>query len=96
MPDFFYGKPLPQSVFPLDTDEKKKALGDFLGGPAAPPASAAKVPELVKKLGDKYSEVKNWGSVGMCWGGKVGLPNLFSLSLSYRRGKSNAEIANWF
>ncbi|KAL8638247.1 MAG: hypothetical protein Q9228_004590 [Teloschistes exilis] len=71
MPDFFYGKPLPQSVFPPDTDEKKKAFGDFFGGPAAPPANAAKVPELVKKLGDKYSGVKKWGSVGMCWGGKI-------------------------
>ncbi|KAL9581193.1 MAG: hypothetical protein Q9212_004039 [Teloschistes hypoglaucus] len=71
MPDFFYGKPLPQSVFPPDTDEKKKRMGDFFGGPAAPPANAAKVPELVKKLGEKYSEVKKWGSVGMCWGGKI-------------------------
>lgn len=78
VPDFFYGKPLPPSVFPPDTDEKKKAMGDFFGGPAAPPANAAKVPELVKKLGDKYSGVKKWGSVGMCWGGKVGLSRLSS------------------
>lgn len=71
MPDFFYGKPLPLSVFPPDTDEKKKQMGDFFGGPAAPPKNAEKVPELVKKLGQKYTGIQKWASLGMCWGGKV-------------------------
>ncbi|KAL9599615.1 MAG: hypothetical protein Q9219_003698 [cf. Caloplaca sp. 3 TL-2023] len=71
MPDFFYGKPLPLSVFPPDTDEKKKQMGDFFGGPAAPPKNAEKVPELVKKLGQKYTNVQKWAGLGMCWGGKI-------------------------
>ncbi|KAL8760153.1 MAG: hypothetical protein Q9199_000291 [Rusavskia elegans] len=71
MPDFFKGKPLPQSVFPPDTEEKKKQMGDFFAGPASPPDTAKKVPELVKKLGEKYTGVKKWGSLGMCWGGKI-------------------------
>ncbi|KAL9018839.1 MAG: hypothetical protein Q9185_003857 [Variospora sp. 1 TL-2023] len=72
MPDFFLGKPLPLSVFPPDTDEKKKQMGDFFAGPANPPDNAQKVPELVKKLGQKYTGIQKWGSLGMCWGGKVG------------------------
>lgn len=72
MPDFFLGKPLPKSVFPPDTDEKKKQMGDFFAGPANPPETAKKVPELVKKLGQEYSGIQKWGSLGMCWGGKVG------------------------
>lgn len=72
MPDFFLGKPLPLSVFPPDTDEKKKQMGDFFAGPANPPDNAEKVPELVKKLGQKYTGIQKWGSLGMCWGGKVG------------------------
>lgn len=72
MPDFFLGKPLSLSVFPPDTDEKKKQMGDFFAGPANPPDNAQKVPELVKKLGQKHTGIQKWGSLGMCWGGKVG------------------------
>ncbi|KAL8958594.1 MAG: hypothetical protein Q9193_004376, partial [Seirophora villosa] len=71
MPDFFLGKPLPLSVFPPDTDEKKNQMGDFFSGPANPPDTAKKVPELVKKLGQKYTGIQKWGSLGMCWGGKI-------------------------
>ncbi|KAL9010839.1 MAG: hypothetical protein Q9173_004259 [Seirophora scorigena] len=71
MPDFFLGKPLPLSVFPPDTDEKKKQMGDFFAGPANPPDTAKKVPELVKNLGQKYTGIQKWGSLGMCWGGKI-------------------------
>ncbi len=71
MPDFFYGKPIAPGTFPPDTEEKKKRLSEFFAGPASPPDTAKKVPELVKKLGEKYTGVKKWGSLGMCWGGKV-------------------------
>ncbi|KAI4116051.1 MAG: hypothetical protein LQ345_003459 [Seirophora villosa] len=71
MPDFFLGKPLPLSVFPPDTDEKKNQMGDFFAGPANPPDTAKKVPEFVKKLGQKYTDIQKWGSLGMCWGGKI-------------------------
>ncbi|CAL8574818.1 hypothetical protein XPA_000769 [Xanthoria parietina] len=71
MPDFFKGKPLPLSVFPPDTEEKKKRMGDFFAGPASPPDTAKKVPDMVKQLGQKYTGVQKWGSLGMCWGGKI-------------------------
>lgn len=71
MPDFFLGKPLPHSDFPPDTDEKKKKVGDFFAGPANPPDTAKKVPELLKEIEKQTTGIKKWGSLGMCWGGKV-------------------------
>ncbi len=71
MPDFFHGKPLPRSDYPPDTEEKKKNVAAFFGGPAAPPKNVEKVLEMVKAIGEKHSGIKKWGSLGMCWGGKV-------------------------
>ncbi|KAL8776081.1 MAG: hypothetical protein Q9213_008394 [Squamulea squamosa] len=71
VPDFFYGKPLSHDVFPPDNEDKKKQLGEFFAGPANPQETVKKVPGLVKKLGEKYTGIKKWGSLGMCWGGKI-------------------------
>ena len=73
MPDFFYGKPIAPGTFPPDTEEKRKTLGDFFAGPAEPGKNAGKVPEIVKGLRgrEEGKDVGKWGSVGMCWGGKV-------------------------
>lgn len=75
MPDFFLGKPLPISVFPPDTDEKKKRMGDFFAGPASPPDTAKKVPVLLKEIEKQATGIKKWASLGMCWGGKVRVPH---------------------
>lgn len=74
MPDFFLGKPLTHNDYPPDTEEKKKTLGAFFGGPAAPPDNAKKVPGLIKEIEKQCSGIQKWGSLGMCWGGKVGHP----------------------
>ena len=72
MPDFFRGKPFPLDSFPPDTDEKKKALGDFFGGPAKPDEIAAQVPKIVKELTERSGgTITKWGIVGHCWGGKI-------------------------
>ncbi|KAL9592643.1 MAG: hypothetical protein Q9179_006516, partial [Wetmoreana sp. 5 TL-2023] len=71
MPDFFLGKPLPLSVFPPDTEEKKKQFGNFFAGPADRPKNAEKVHKLVGKLREKYPGVEKWACLGMCWGGKI-------------------------
>lgn len=71
MPDFFLGKPLPQSGFPPDTEEKQKKLGEFFGGPAKSDDNAKKVPELIKEIEKQCSGIKKWGSLGMCWAGKI-------------------------
>lgn len=71
MPDFFEGKPADISWYPPDTDEKGKALGNFFQTSAAPPKTAEKVPTLVKEIQAKYPNIKTWGAVGYCWGGKI-------------------------
>lgn len=73
VPDFFLGKTLARGVIPPDTEEKKKQLGEFFAGPAHPQETAKKVPELVKEIEKSQAGtgIKKWGSLGMCWGGKV-------------------------
>ncbi|KAJ9478215.1 putative Protein AIM2 (putative) [Pseudozyma hubeiensis] len=69
MPDFFRGKPFPQSFYPPDTDEKKQALQSFFGEAgdfgARKPDLEAVADELKKDGAAKL------GLVGFCWGGKM-------------------------
>lgn len=75
VPDFFEGKPAEPDWYPPDTKEKGEKLGAFFQGPAAPPKNADKVPQLVEAI-KKYSpKIEKSGVVGMCWGGKVSVPN---------------------
>jgi len=70
IPDFFEGKPADISWYPPDNEEKGKKLGEFFGGIAAPPKTVAKVPGLVKEIGQQVG-IETWGVVGYCWGGKI-------------------------
>ena len=76
MPDFFKGKPLPLSLYPPDTDEKKKTAMEFMAGPANVDKNVEKLVEAVKEAKEKYGSVKRWGTYGLCWGGKVCGPPL--------------------
>ena len=73
MPDFFKGEPLPLSLYPPDTDEKKKTAMSFMATTANIDGNVVKLVEVVKEAKGKgeYESVKNWGTYGLCWGGKV-------------------------
>jgi len=71
IPDFFEGKSMDIALYPPDTKEKQEALGKFFQNQGAPAKSAARVPEVVKNIGAKYSSIKTWGIIGFCWGGKI-------------------------
>lgn len=71
MPDFFEGQPADISWYPPDTDEKGKKLGDFFNTTAAPPKTVERVAKVMQDLREKNPEIKNWGVLGYCWGGKV-------------------------
>lgn len=71
MPDFFKGEPLPLSLYPPDTDEKKKIAMEFMGGTANVDKNVERLVEAVKEAKEKYESVKSWGTYGLCWGGKV-------------------------
>ena len=46
-------------------------MGEFFAGPANPAETAKKVPQIVKQIEGKSARTWKWGSLGMCWGGKV-------------------------
>ncbi|KAF8864578.1 dienelactone hydrolase family protein-like protein [Acephala macrosclerotiorum] len=71
MPDWFEGKPADISWYPPDTKEKGEKLGNFFKTTGAPPATASKVPTILKEIESKYSKISTWGVVGFCWGGKI-------------------------
>ena len=71
MPDFFKGEPLSLSLYPPDTDEKKKTAMEFMAGPANIGKNVEKLVEAVKEAKRKYGNVRSWGTYGLCWGGKV-------------------------
>jgi dienelactone hydrolase len=70
IPDLFFGQPFSKADFPPDTEEKKKKLGDFFGGPADPGATSKKLPAIVDQL-TQLSGAQKWGVLGQCWGGKI-------------------------
>lgn len=74
MPDLFEGKPADISWFPPDTDEKGQKLGAFFKGPAEPSKNVARVGKIMQELKEKNPNIKSWGVMGYCWGGKVCAP----------------------
>jgi len=70
MPDFFepFG-PLPVEYYPPDTDEKKKAFGEFFAGPADPHRVLPFVKNVTSAL--KADGITKIGAYGYCWGGKI-------------------------
>ena len=71
MPDFFDGQPLDISVFPPKTDEHKKILGNFFATTANPEETQKKIPECLKAAEKFNPNIKVWGALGYCWGGKM-------------------------
>ena len=71
MPDFFKGNALPLTLYPPDTDAKKKRASEFMQGPANVDANVHKLAEVLLEAKNAYSSVKSWGCYGLCWGGKV-------------------------
>jgi len=71
IPDWFHGQPADIAWYPPTDDEKKRKLGEFFQGIGAPAKAAPKVPSVLKDIEAKYPNIKTWGVVGFCWGGKI-------------------------
>ncbi|KAK3298377.1 Alpha/Beta hydrolase protein [Chaetomium fimeti] len=70
IPDWFKGEPCPIEWYPPNTPQKQKDLGAFFG--KNPPAGVAQsLPGYVDSLKAKHPEIKSWGVLGFCWGGKI-------------------------
>lgn len=72
VPDFFVGDGLPHDALPMDTDEKKKIVGDFFTGVANVEDNLAKLLAVRKDIATKFPEAEDHvGAFGLCWGGKL-------------------------
>lgn len=73
VPDFLRGQPASHDLFPTDTEEKKQKMKELFEGPANIPKTAEMIPATIKEIAEQAPQVKKWGAIGCCWGGKVGL-----------------------
>lgn len=72
IPDFLLGSYAEHSWLPPDTKEKGEKLAAFFQGPAAPPKTANRIPNVVQLITKEMGgTIQTWGALGMCWGGKV-------------------------
>jgi dienelactone hydrolase len=71
MPDFFDGDYIRLSDYPPQTDEQKSKLGSWFGDKANPEKAQKRIPQCLKAAEESNSNIKAWGAVGYCWGGKM-------------------------
>lgn len=65
------GNALSLSIYPPDTDEKKKIAAEFKEKTSNIDTNVPKLGEVAKEAKKKYEGVKGWGCYGLCWGGKL-------------------------
>ncbi|TVY12674.1 putative AIM2 family protein [Lachnellula arida] len=70
MPDLFDGKPADISWYPPNTPEKGQKLGNFFKE-NAPDFAASRIRALITTYNESNPNIKIWGVVGFCWGGKI-------------------------
>ncbi|RDL41007.1 putative hydrolase related to dienelactone hydrolase [Venustampulla echinocandica] len=71
IPDWFEGNAADISWYPPDNEEKGKKLGNFFKTTGAPPKTAGRISGYLKEAEKFNPNIKTWGIVGFCWGGKV-------------------------
>jgi dienelactone hydrolase len=72
VPDFFHGEAAQNDWLPIDTEEKKAALMDFMSTRADIAKNVDVLLGAVNGYRRQFPSVKSWGAFGLCWGGKVG------------------------
>ncbi|KOS22986.1 putative AIM2 family protein [Escovopsis weberi] len=72
VPDFFHGQGLDPSLVPMDTDEKRAKVMEFMAAVGDIPRSVAKLVEVRRAAAERFPAAGDrWGAFGLCWGGKV-------------------------
>ncbi|KAI1340507.1 putative hydrolase [Xylariaceae sp. FL0016] len=98
MPDFFEGNPAELEWYPPVTEEQKTKLGEWFPG-AMWPNHMPKVPGLLKAAEKVNTNIKSWGIMGYCWGGKMASllgshePALFKAAVQTSPGMIDAADA---
>lgn len=89
MPDFFHGEKVQAEWLPLDTKEKKENLARFMAERADFHKNVEVLMNASKEYRTKFPSVKNWGALGLCWGGKAS--HLFSRGSTQKRNGAHLE-----
>lgn len=55
----------------LDPQERRELFSKLMAGSAAIPKNVEKVFEVVHEARGRFPDVRCWGVLGLCWGGKV-------------------------
>jgi dienelactone hydrolase len=71
MPDFFDGDYISLSDYPPQTDEQKSKIGSWFGDKANPERAQKRIPQCLRAAEESNSNIKAWGALGYCWGGKM-------------------------
>jgi cell wall assembly regulator SMI1 len=71
IPDVLKGMYAQPDWFPLDSDAKRQHFFGWLHGPAAAHKYLGILTEVMEECKTRFPSVTNWGSYGLCWGGKV-------------------------
>ena len=66
------GEPISMSLYPPNTEEKKKSVAGFMSTKAALGPAGEKLLAVVAAAKEKpHWRDLPWGGYGLCWGGKV-------------------------
>ncbi|OTB08376.1 hypothetical protein M426DRAFT_19047 [Hypoxylon sp. CI-4A] len=71
VPDFFNGKPAPIEWYPPTDDEKKANLDKWFKEQGMWPKHLPRVEGLLEAAQARNPNIKSWGVIGYCWGGKM-------------------------
>jgi len=71
MPDFFEGEYADVAWYSLDPKEKGEKVGNFVKTKAGPAKHLPKVKQIVQEAVEQNPNIKSWGIMGYCWGGKI-------------------------
>ncbi|KAI9039372.1 dienelactone hydrolase family protein [Aspergillus affinis] len=71
VPDFFKGKGAQHDWYPMDTEDKTKAMMGFFREYAQFEPNVGVLKNALEEYKVAFPAVEKWGIFGLCWGGKV-------------------------
>ncbi|KAJ9613534.1 hypothetical protein H2200_003476 [Cladophialophora chaetospira] len=71
MPDFWGDHPQDLANFPPKTPKQRKAIVDFMTGPADPPKTVPLIAPLLEAFQKENPQITSWAILGFCWGVKI-------------------------
>lgn len=92
MPDFFEGNTMQEEWYtPTSNEEEKAKAANWWATQGSPAKTVERMPKVITELKKKYPEIKEWGVLGFCWGGKV--VSLLTLEKSLFKSAATAHPA---